>query len=371
MKVCYKKRVKTKSEEQTEQTEYIAVLNEKRKTDKTSSTLLEKYWLSDDVDENEKFLRNFVLNKGWINKTTDTHPDYNEITEEIDKIDQEHLRNQAVFERKYNFRFEEPDANIIPTFSRHQPDSLRKPDTKLKDKCERLKERKAREKKQLSDEKIRKLKEKKAQIFERLKSLKEIIGEDNAELNALNLDEEWDSDLWDQKMQKLFNENSTTALSDNALSKMSEYNDEREESDEQDDEQDDGQNDPDSYNSFSQFQKRKVPDLKKNNSLLNKWLDEYYALDYEDMKSGIPCRFKYVEVKNDNFGLSTEEILNLDDKELNQRSSFSKAKQVYGGEYHTDRYLKTKNKYKLKNPHTKNPQTTNPQTKRSLAILLS
>jgi protein KRI1 len=44
----------------------------------------------------------------------------------------------------------------------------------------------------------------------------------------------------------------------------------------------------------------------------------------EDFVSGMPTRFKYREVKDDSFGLSTEEILALSDKELNQVVSVKK-----------------------------------------------
>jgi len=47
------------------------------------------------------------------------------------------------------------------------------------------------------------------------------------------------------------------------------------------------------------------------------------------MISGIPCRFKYTEVDPDNFGFTTDEILDLDDKELNRRASFKKVKTIY------------------------------------------
>ena len=55
-------------------------------------------------------------------------------------------------------------------------------------------------------------------------------------------------------------------------------------------------------------------------------LDEYYKLDFEDLIGGgqIKTRFKYRKVASEDFGLTEDEILLLDDRALNKLVSLKK-----------------------------------------------
>lgn len=59
---------------------------------------------------------------------------------------------------------------------------------------------------------------------------------------------------------------------------------------------------------------------------LESLLDEYYNLDFEDVIGGgqVKTRFKYRRVAHEDFGLTEDEILLLDDKQLNKLVSLKK-----------------------------------------------
>jgi hypothetical protein len=61
------------------------------------------YWGTQAADDQEEFLRKYIVNEGWIDKNKSA-PSYN-----LDEFDDEEetLEQQEEYERKYNFRFEE------------------------------------------------------------------------------------------------------------------------------------------------------------------------------------------------------------------------------------------------------------------------
>lgn len=61
--------------------------------------LLQAFWKARELDENENFLRDYILNKRWIE--SNDIPTYDEL---IEQEDEEALEKQDEFEAEYNFR---------------------------------------------------------------------------------------------------------------------------------------------------------------------------------------------------------------------------------------------------------------------------
>lgn len=77
--------------------------------------------------------------------------------------------------------------------------------------------------------------------------------------------------------------------------------------------------------------KEKMTEEEKKDYLDN-LLDEYYNLDFEDVIGGgqVKTRFKYTKVAATDFGLTEDEILLLDDKQLNKLVSLKKYRPYAG-----------------------------------------
>ncbi|KAG9123406.1 hypothetical protein FRC07_014979, partial [Ceratobasidium sp. 392] len=197
----------------------------------------------------QEFLMNYILNRGWIDKSEKRLPTYREVVgpepkleakldatqtveagEEDNGLDEDEFDEIADrFESTHNFRFEEPDAHIIATHPRSVP-TVRRADTSRKDAREKKKERKA-EKMLAKHEEVKRLKALKLrEVREKLEQVRTEGGlgkpkaggskgkqkvedededaedEDWGALGELDFDGDWDPEKHDEQMRLLYAE---------------------------------------------------------------------------------------------------------------------------------------------------------------------
>ncbi|XP_066154798.1 protein KRI1 homolog [Euwallacea fornicatus] len=364
-------RSKTKEEETEGEAEYLRWLTgqgEELKDENMKSELkpLKDFWNDPQLDNGEKFLRDYVLKKKYLDKENDDYvPTYDEIIHDSDENlsgDEEEIKKQEEFEHKYNFRFEEPDQEFIKRYPRTIEKSLRIIDDKRSVKRAETKERKKKEKEQKMAD-MKQLKElKRKEIEEKLEKLREVTGTADLAFGDEDIDGDFDPEMHDQRMQKLFDEEFYKGPESDQKPLFPEIDEELEienwdhwEEEDAGTEQeynphceDDNFNMDADYNPSTSSQKthksddtrgkkkrkrkskvaealcRPKPKFDPNDKNYEKYFEEYYKLDCEDIIGDVPCRFKYRKVIPNNFGLSVEEILLAKDKELNRWCSLKK-----------------------------------------------
>lgn len=187
---------------------------------------LHDYWNDPKLSDGEKFLRDYILNKRYLSKEDDgsdddDDEDGDEVNEDKTELSQakssksdtqgidyvefseeeDIIEKQEEFERKYNFRYEEPDPEFIKSYPRTVADSMRRKDTKRKEKRDEYKKRKEAEK-QRKKEEIKRLKNlKRKEIQDKIEKLKRITGNFDLKLNVEDLDKDFDPDEYENKMQ--------------------------------------------------------------------------------------------------------------------------------------------------------------------------
>ncbi|KAH9856796.1 KRI1-like family C-terminal-domain-containing protein [Lenzites betulinus] len=330
-------------------------------------------------EADQEFLMNYILDRGWIDKTAQRLPTYKEITSsrkgkgkaeagsdsegsgsesdgagshpslEEDDFDEVAER----FESSYNFRFEEPGAAQISRYPRTLPDLVRRQDTARKETREKKKARKEEEllkkKEEVKRLKALKLKELRAKL-ERIGQEGGKRFEDTEALQELDLEGEWDPSKHDEQMAKIYG-NDEVAEDDFDANEKPQWDDDIDIGEIPIPDDDDFYADADADGASKKKKKKKkkkkgaededeggvdIDDMdatverapadddeewdgteEMRRRKLEEYMDEVYGLDFNDMVAGMPTRFKYAKVESQNFGLTPAEILMATDAELN------------------------------------------------------
>ncbi|KAF7724138.1 KRRI-Interacting protein 1 [Apophysomyces ossiformis] len=331
------KRTKTPAEEKKEEEDYKEFILKNLAASftwhycKLSSAEAFKDWNNykdnPSVSSDDAFLIDYVLNRGWIGKEQET-PTYEEIVA-VDE-DEEHLDQVDRFESKYNFRFEEEGSAQIVSHERNPEGSVRRKESKRKRERERKKLKKEKERQEKKAEMERLKAEKIKEIQERLKEIKKSCGDDVLGLENIDLDADFDPKTWDAQMAKVFDDNYYAGgemekpVWDDDLDDIPEEEDEehsgykrKREYDEEDEDENKRKKIAKTEHSIDNEDTKKRKEMARKE--YNKLMDELHSLEFEDIIGGdTPTRYKYRQTAPEDYGLTAEEILMADDKELNK-----------------------------------------------------
>ena len=134
----------------------------------------------------------------------------------------------------------------------------------------------------------------------------------------------FEKDELPEEMQQESEEENENEESENEENE-NEENDNKEKDDNDDEKnENDSNNDENDNNNNDNNNNDNDEETKAARAEAEKLMDELYQLDYEDMIGSMPVRFHYTQVKPQSYGLSTEEIMDADDKELRQYVSIKK-----------------------------------------------
>ncbi|KAI0048814.1 hypothetical protein FA95DRAFT_997648 [Auriscalpium vulgare] len=339
-------------------------------------------------ETDQEFLLNYILNRGWIDKSAKRVPTYSEVTkasrDAVPKAntlsDDGDVKNEAQegprellsdeefedvvdkFESSYNFRFEEPDAPHIPSFPR-AVESVRRPaphTEKRKEARERKKERKDEEVR-VRKEEVKRLKNLKMKEMEsKLARIGKEGGFTNSKaLEVLDLEGDWDPSEYDKQMAAILEQEG-----DGPDEKPS-WDDDIDVGDiiPPSDEEDDGQPRASSSKSIKDLKKEKKREKKKKKAkaehgddgvdvdamdadaepvdadgdeeewdgteemrkrVLDKYMEDLFELEFNDLVAGQPTRFRYTPVAKSAYALTPAEILVADDRDLNEYMGIKK-----------------------------------------------
>ncbi|AOW03403.1 KRI1-like family C-terminal-domain-containing protein [Yarrowia lipolytica] len=302
---------------------------------------IEEVELPDPEKDGDGFLDKFVSSKAWMTK--DDNPTYNELVEdEEDEFDEK----ADEFEQEYNFRFQEEDGKEIISYGRNQDTVRRTAENSRKRQRESKAERKAEEKREREADKARFKKLMVKDVVKKMEALKKHIGDDASKFTAEDFEGDFDDTEWDRRMQQVFNDEFYG--DDDAKPTWDDDIDmggiEVEESDDDDEEEEETEEKTPALSNRKQKQLEKQQKKKEAKEILEKataFVEENVdlAIEKEEARGRKPVRedseapkFRYREVSPESYGLTANDILMADDKQLNEYVGLKKLASWRGAE---------------------------------------
>ncbi|GAA5922995.1 KRI1 family protein [Sporobolomyces koalae] len=226
-------------------------MQEEQEYEKFLETNVGKKAVKAALGDEEDFLRDYILNRGWLDRENDSTriPSYAEITGDqddhkrkksskgksklLDEDDDEVKLNPGAhddddddfedraeeFEHKYNFRFEEDAGANLVTHARDALSTVRKPTAAVSARARQREaaKQKKEEEKLARKEEVRRLKAlKRKQVEEKLLQLVEAAGQGTTATNFedLDLDGEWDEAKHEAQMKQIYGDDYDAADDD-------------------------------------------------------------------------------------------------------------------------------------------------------------
>ncbi|PVF96620.1 Krr1-domain-containing protein [Serendipita vermifera] len=278
-----------------------------------------------------------------------------EVEEDLDSVDEEDDFDDLTerFESSYNFRFEEPGSSTIATHPRNLPSLVRRQDTSRKEAREKRKQRKEEEK-AMKKEEVNRLKAlKMREIREKVERI-EREGGKGVKSEALrgleeDLDEEWDPAKHDRQMREMYDEEEFYGVQDDEKPQWADDIDITdiigeeevvEETSSKKKRKRKGKGDNSKEDNFGAVDMEQMDaDIERDwdweeanfdgtedsrKRLIDKYMDEIYGLEFNDMVGDLATRFKYTTVPANSYALDPVEILMASDKELNEYMSIKR-----------------------------------------------
>jgi protein KRI1 len=309
-------RKRSNDEVADEEKEYKAFLA-KQLANEGDPDLLEKL-AGSDAEEGEAFLMNYVLNRGWLDKDAQKNPDYSRIVDDEGESESDFEEKAEQFETAYNFRYEEPGALELTSHPRDVP-SLRRKDEKRKKEREAKLAKKDKHRTEREEELNRMRNLKRQELEEKIAQIEQVTGT-KMDFALEDLEADFDADNWDKRLMSRFDDAFYSQKDDEKPA----WDDDIElddlgisETGAEEDIEEASQPSRKKKKGDAMTHRERKERAAKIETLVDKAIGPVNPLNNGTV-------FKYRQTAPESFGLSAEDILFADDKDLNEFAGLKK-----------------------------------------------